>query len=197
ERAHVSGIEAADAADAKALRHRELARVDDEAALLQQGIKTLEDEACVPRHVECHDDRALQALWEQRLETERAHAINQHPAVLLVAPGAAGLTAFGPEVDERLTKRRDHMGWRGEAVLLAGKEGLPLREEVEHERRGIALSLFERLPTADDECQPRHPLEALVGGGGKPIKRGLGRVERQGAKCAHGIDEQPSPLARN
>src|SRR5262249_14195883 len=123
ERAHVSGIEAADAADAKALRHRELARVDDEAALLQQGIKTLEDEACVSRHVECHDDRALQALWEQRLETERAHAINQHPAVLLVAPGAAGLTAFGPEVDERLTKRRNHMGWRGEAVLLAGKEG--------------------------------------------------------------------------
>ena len=183
--AHVLRIEPADAADAEAVGHRQLARIDDVAAVLELVIEALEHELRILGHMECDDDRRLQPVGQQRPEAQRAHALDQDPAVLGVAPAAAGLAALGPELLERLVERHDHVDRRREAVLPGLGEVLPLVVEVEHQRGGVALGLGQRRLAADDEAQARHALDALVGGGGE-------RVEA--ASCAASSGRAPNAL---
>src|SRR5262249_6272205 len=63
-------LERADAADAEALRPRQLARIDDEAARCEGGIEVVEAEARVLGRHEGDDDRRLNALVEIALEAE-------------------------------------------------------------------------------------------------------------------------------
>ena len=192
--AHVLRIEPADAADAEAVGHRQLARIDDVAAILQLVVEALEHELRILGHMECDDDRRLQPIGQQRPEAQLAHALDQDLAVLRVARPAAGLSALGPELLQRLVEGDDHVDRRREAVLPGLGEVLPLIVQIEHQRGGVALGLGQRRLAADDEAEPGNALDALVGGGGDGIEPRLGGVERQRAERAHGIDQQPASM---
>ena len=144
--------------------------------------------------MECDDDRRLQPVGQQRPEAQLAHALDQHLAVLGIAPAAAGLAALGLELLERLVERHDHMDRRSEAVLPGLGEVLPLVVEIEHQGGGVALGLGQRRLAADDEAEAGHALDALVGGGGERVEPRPRGIERQGAERAHGIDQEPAPL---
>ena len=58
----------ADAADAETVGDRELARIDDVAAILQRVVEALEDEARIFRHVEGVDDRRLKCAGSSGLK---------------------------------------------------------------------------------------------------------------------------------
>src|ERR1019366_7670569 len=169
--------ETADAADTERVGDRQLARIDDVAALFQRIVEALEDEIRMARRTEGGDDRRLQRVGKQRFEAERAHAANEDARVLRVARAAAGDAALGEELLQRLVERDDDMDRRGEAVLPGLLEIAALVEQVERQRRRIALGLGERFAPADDEAEPRHAFEALVGGGRDRVERRFARVE--------------------
>src|SRR6266446_7634184 len=68
-------LERADAADAEALRLRELARIDDEAARRERSVEIIEAEARILRRPEGRDDRRLDALVEKEAKPEARHAV--------------------------------------------------------------------------------------------------------------------------
>ena len=148
------------------------------------------------RRAEGGDDRRLQRVGEQRLEAERAHAADEDARVLAIAPAAAGDAAFGEELVQRLMEGDDDVDRRREAVLAGLLEIAALVEQVERQRRGVALGRGERFAPADDEAQARHAFEALVGGGGDGVERRLARVELERAEGAHRVDQQPPAAAR-
>ena len=83
--AHDMLVHAADAADAEAVHHGQLARIDDEALVLHQFVEAVEGEVRMRRAKECDDDRRQPAVRQQRLEAELAHAGDHHVAVRGVA----------------------------------------------------------------------------------------------------------------
>ena len=82
---------------------------------------------------------ACRSSRQQRLEAERAHAVDQNAAVLGIAPAAPGYAAFGDEFRQRLMEGDDDMDRRREAVLPGLLEIAPLVVQVEHQRGGVAL----------------------------------------------------------
>ena len=54
----------------------------------------------------------------------------------------------------------------------------------------------ERFAPADDEAEPRHAFEALVGGGGDRVERRRARVEFERAEGAHRVDQQSPAVTR-
>ena len=176
---------------------RELAGIDHIAAVLQRIIEALEDELGIGRHVEGDDDRRLQAVGQQGAEAHGAHAVDQHPGILPIALAAAGDAALGRMLLDRLAQRHDDVDGRREAVLAGAGEGLGLVEQVEHQRRGVALALGQRLVAADHEAQARHAFQALVGGSGQRVVADLARIDLERAEGAHGIDQQAAAVARD
>ena len=62
-----------------------------------------------------------------------------------------------------LVERDDAMNGRRKAVLLGFLDVLPLIEEIEGQRMGIALGLLQGRNPAEHETQARHALNAFVG----------------------------------
>src|SRR6185437_3202486 len=172
----------------------ELARIDNEAAVLEAVIEGLKDEFRIARHVEGDDDRRLQPVRKQRLEAEGAHTIDQRLAIGGIAPAAPRDAALGNLLRERLVKRYDDMDRRGKAPLLRLLHSLPLLEQIEGERCRIALAALERRQLADDEPDPRHSFEALVARCRKRLEGGFAGIDRQRAESAHRV-EQETPAA--
>ncbi len=195
--AHVIGIEPADAADAERIRDRELAGINHVAALLQPVVEILEHEFLLGRHAEGDDDRRLQVIGQQRLETERPHALDQNPAILGVTPAAPGDAALGVEFRQSLMEGDDDMDRRREAVLAGLDEIAPLVVQVEHQRCRVALGFFQHRLAADHETQTRHAFDAFVGRCRHRVERRLRGVERNGAESAHGVDQQRLAVAAN
>src|SRR5262245_45804179 len=106
-------MERADAADAEALCLRQLARIDDEAARGQSGVKIIEAETRILRSYKGDDDRCLDALVEKGSEPEASHPGSQGSEVLLVAPQPRGWTAFRLKEPQSLKERADNLHrWR-------------------------------------------------------------------------------------
>src|SRR5262249_3887406 len=91
--AHVFGAQSAYAANAEAVGHGELARIDDVAPFLELVVEPLKHELRILEHMECDNDRRLQPFWEERREAQLLHAISEHLTVLGIAPLATGLPA--------------------------------------------------------------------------------------------------------
>ena len=68
--------------------------------------------------------------WQQGLETEFAHAVDQHPPIGLVARPAPGDAALVRMFSQRLIEGGENMGRRREAPLAIAFHGLPLIMQI-------------------------------------------------------------------
>jgi hypothetical protein len=157
----------------------------------QPVVELLERKAWVGGHSPRHDDRRLQVLRQQRLEPKATHALDQDPAVGAIACTAASHASLGRVLLERLIERGEHVRRRREAPLPGALHGGPLLMKIERQGRGVALGGKQRLGAHQGEPDPGHALEALVGRSGDGVERHFPGIERQGAKRAHGVDQQP------
>jgi hypothetical protein len=73
-------------------------------------------------------------------------------------------------------------------------ERLPLIVEIEDQRGGVALGLFQRRDARDHEAEAGHALEAFVARGRERVEFELGGIDRQRAERAHRIDQKPAPV---
>src|SRR4029077_14851408 len=96
--AHVLGVQPANAADPETVGNGKLSGIDHVTPMLELVIEVLEDELGMPRHLECDNDRGLQAGREQRAEAQRPHALDQDPAVLGIAATPPRLAALCPKL---------------------------------------------------------------------------------------------------
>src|SRR5260221_9851809 len=87
-------LERAHAADAEALRLRQLARIDDEATRRERGVEIIEAEARILRRPEGRDDRRLDALVEKEAKPETRHAVRQCPEIRPVMRIAGSRASF-------------------------------------------------------------------------------------------------------
>src|SRR3546814_18303705 len=85
------------------------------------------------------EDRRLEVVRQQRLETETAHALDQDAAVVAVAGVPARDPAFRRMLRERLVEGGDDMGRRREAPLRVLLHRLPLVVKVE-DRKSTRLN---------------------------------------------------------
>src|SRR5919109_446534 len=137
--AHLGFAEAADAADAEGVGDGELAGIDDVALVAQAIVEGVEAELRVGRHAKGDDDRRLQVVGQQRLEAERAHALDEDAAVAAVSRAAAGDAALLFVLTQCLLEGGDHLDRWGEAPLRGLLHRRPLIVQVEAQRRSVAL----------------------------------------------------------
>ncbi len=80
-------------------------------------VEQLEVDTGIVGHVKGDDDRRLEVARQNGGEAQGAHALDQDPAVLPVAPAAPGDAALGGVLVERLLEGGDHLDRRREAPL--------------------------------------------------------------------------------
>jgi hypothetical protein len=100
--AHLALPDRADAADAKGLQLRELARIKDESLVAYARVELLEFVVGIRRRVKGHDDRRLEASVEIGVEAELGHAGRQRLAIARIACEPRRLAAFSLELRESL-----------------------------------------------------------------------------------------------
>ena len=88
------------------------------------------------------------------------------------------------------------MGWRREPPLAGLLQGRPLVGQIQTQRMRIARTLAQHIRTTQHEANSRHAFQAFIRRRCQRVKRSLPRVDRQGAKGAHRVDQQPSARRR-
>ena len=86
------------------------------------------------------------------------------------------------------------MRGRGEPELPVGLESPQLAQQVQAQAAGEAGRRLERGPPREDEAEPRHALDALVGRRDQVIDRRRLEVDRDRAEAAHRIDDEAPPV---
>src|SRR2546423_15369938 len=102
---------------------------------------------------------------------------------------AAGLF----QLDQRLAECRNDLHCRREHGVAAGLL-LVITKQVEIKAIGPRGTFFEDLSSNQDECNPRHAVQALIGGCGATFDVPAVEVDRLAPETADGVQQQSNPL---
>ena len=127
---------------------------------------------------------------EKNAKAQLRHPVDQHFIVRGVALEPRRLTARRGVLLQRRVQRSDNMGGRRVAPLRRLLHVRPLVVQIERQRRRVAGALFQQPPTDKHEAHSRRPLDALPRGCDEGIEGYLLRVDGNGAKRAHSVDDQ-------
>ncbi len=131
-------------------------------------------------------DQSLQI----RLEAESAHAIDDRPVVLPVAPAAPFDPPFLGQLEQGLVESEHGLNRGREAELPVRLEAPVLRQQVEAQAAGVAVGPQQGLFVSDHERKSRHAFDALVGRRDQVSDAGCFDVERHRPETAHGVYEE-------
>src|SRR5450830_1396142 len=161
--AHTLIAEMSHAADPEGFQRGQFARVQDETLALDRIVKRLEVVVGMLGGMHGDDDRRLDVLGQETRQTERRQAVDQLSAVAAITRTARRQAAFGAILLQRLVECCDHMGRRREAPLGGLLHVDPLVVQVQRQRMGVALALFQHTAARQHKTHARHAFYAFAG----------------------------------